>query len=220
MKTFFPFIIVIILTVCSVSGNCSDSSKIFLKANHHLWMRTSYNNSSFKTLDYHFLFLPNTRKCALELDLYYYVESKKRFQRMLEEYSGKEQPFPYGLESLRAKLHLKDININNNWLKINKLTIGNFLQNRARYEYLNFSRYVLHSPLDIEQKRSLADWGFYSNVQMWKFNVEGFLLHSFKKDHTVGFQTNIEFSLSPKVTFIPILNGVFDSRTDENYHLQ
>jgi hypothetical protein len=206
------FIALAIAVLASVAHAQPDSTDFHVKASQLFGTRTSYDDASFPTNDLHALFVP-TRAClAVELDIFYHVDSKSELQRMLRDYTNREQPFPYGLESLRLKMHLNHFVIKQRWLEIDKIVLGNFHRNSDRYEYLNFSRYVLHSPIDIEKKRSLADWGLYSKAKVLPIALESFLLHSFDKDYTAGFQAGGICSLSPALTFISFVNGVLDQR--------
>lgn len=210
--------IILLSATCATSG-LPDSTIVQLRYSPHAWMQTSYDDASFQTNNFHLLFRPLQSFFAIELDAYQYLTSKSKMESLLEDYTGGEQPFPFGLQSFRFKLHLRDFLEIRKWLKFNRIMLGNFHRNSSRYEYLNFSRYVLHSPLDIEKRRSLADWGIYSEVDLWNIAIESFLLHSFDSDYTAAFQARRALSISQALFLTPVVNGVFDRRSDANDNL-
>ena len=220
MKILLVLILTCMATAQHTEAYGQDAPTFYFKYAHHFWTRTSYDDASFQTNDLHLLFMPHRGRVTLDLNLYYHVEGKAELQEMLSDYSGHEQPFPYGLESLRFRIHVKSFTVRSRLMQIDTLVLGNFHRNSPRYQYLNFTRYYLHSPIDLETRRSLADWGLYSKARIWRIPFEAFLLHSLDTDHTVGFQASGYCLRSQALILSPILSGVLDRRTDTSYDLQ
>lgn len=196
----------------------SDSNRFLLHGSFHGWTHTSYQNQSFQSAELLGYFRLSSH-ASLRFNQCYPLDREKNLRRLLANYVGRQQPFPYGLKSVQFQAQLDTVKLPIKGCQFNRLLFGNFLWNSAQHQYLNFSRYLLHSPLDIEKKRSLADWGIVSHGQIGSIQLEGFCLHSLKRDYTFGWRLNNLFPIHNQIELEPEFYGVIDSRTDSDYNL-